>query len=554
MAIKLPKPIDLGIRVGTEGADTLIGNDGNQTFYGYGGNDTIVGAKGNDTIFGGNGNDLVDYSDLDFGIWVRLDRGEVIKYGGGGTDKLDSIERIMGTSHNDRFYGNDGNNKFSGGAGNDYFRSDFGADTYNGGTGVDTVSYSSSNVGVSVTLQNGQSIAYASGGMGDGDRLVSIENLTGSRYDDRLGGNSADNVLNGWSGNDTFIGSEGSDTIIGGSGSDTVDYSGHDFGLRIDLSAGTATGIHVDDTLSSIERVIGTDAEDYFSGTAGNDYFAGREGNDTFYSDLGFDIYFGGSGFDAITYQNSSEGVVINAGLGYGTGGDAEGDLYFEIEQFYGSDFDDTFIAHFEGANFHGGAGADLFFGDDGHDIFNGGYGVDTFNGGAGSDTVDFQYSSSTGVNVDLLNGTAVTSDGIETLTSIENANGSDHDDNLLGSNEDNLLFGGEGDDTLEGLDGNDELYGGRGSDIFKFGNDDGGDDAFGHGQDVIRDFNTLLDAIDLSDSEVRNFDDLFNGGDRYAEQVGDDTVIYTIDGEQGDSITLVGVQVDDLSEANFVF
>jgi Ca2+-binding RTX toxin-like protein len=51
--------------------------------------------------------------------------------------------------------------------------------------------------------------AQATGGSGS-DRLIGIENLTGSAYADHLTGNSAANVLNGGAGNDTLDGGAGS--------------------------------------------------------------------------------------------------------------------------------------------------------------------------------------------------------------------------------------------------------------------------------------------------------------------------------------------------------
>ncbi|MUL34821.1 GDSL-type esterase/lipase family protein [Gloeocapsopsis dulcis] len=54
----------------------------------------------------------------------------------------------------------------------------------------------------------------------DRDTLTGIENVTGSRFADKLIGNGAANVLQGNAGNDTLIGGFGNDTLIGGSGYD----------------------------------------------------------------------------------------------------------------------------------------------------------------------------------------------------------------------------------------------------------------------------------------------------------------------------------------------
>jgi len=50
--------------------------------------------------------------------------------------------------------------------------------------------------------------------------LTSIENLTGSLFDDVLTGSSSSNVLIGLDGNDVLNGGNGADTLIGGSGAD----------------------------------------------------------------------------------------------------------------------------------------------------------------------------------------------------------------------------------------------------------------------------------------------------------------------------------------------
>ncbi len=68
-----------------------------------------------------------------------------------------------------------------------------------GGAGIDTASYASSSEAVSVDLADA---GPQSGGDASGDVLVSIENVTGSAYDDTLSGNSAANVLEGGEGAD----------------------------------------------------------------------------------------------------------------------------------------------------------------------------------------------------------------------------------------------------------------------------------------------------------------------------------------------------------------
>jgi Ca2+-binding RTX toxin-like protein len=88
-----------------------------------------------------------------------------------------------------------------------------------GSTGNDTAAYSYATAGVNVELSI--TTAQATGGSG-WDTLTSIENLTGSNYNDRLIGNSEANVLTGGTGNDILYGGGGADYMIGGNGKDYI--------------------------------------------------------------------------------------------------------------------------------------------------------------------------------------------------------------------------------------------------------------------------------------------------------------------------------------------
>jgi Ca2+-binding RTX toxin-like protein len=113
--------------------------------------------------------------------------------------------------------------------------------------------------------------------------------------------------------------------------------------------------------------------------------------------------------------------------------------------------------------------GNDTIFGLGGDDMIKGGGGADAINGGTGSDTAVY-IDSSVGVTVSLLTGTGAggTAQG-DTLTSIENLSGSNHNDMLIGNGNANGLFGAEGDDTLKGGGGADNLDGGGGNDTASY-------------------------------------------------------------------------------------
>ena len=79
-----------------------------------------------------------------------------------------------------------------------------------------------SDAAVDVNLATGT----GTGGHAEGDSLVSIENLTGSAYNDTLTGNAATNVIDGGTGDDIIHGGvgldDGNDTLTGGAGDDTI--------------------------------------------------------------------------------------------------------------------------------------------------------------------------------------------------------------------------------------------------------------------------------------------------------------------------------------------
>src|SRR5262245_34216282 len=92
-----------------------------------------------------------------------------------------------------------------------------------------------------------------------------------------------------------------------------------------------------------------------------------------------------------------------------------------------------------------GNAGKDWIYGLDGNDTMKGGGGADYLNGGNGSDTACYD-DSDVGVQVNLQTGKGYggTAEG-DTLVSIENLAGSNHDDTLIGNSADNTLEGAAG-------------------------------------------------------------------------------------------------------------
>jgi Ca2+-binding RTX toxin-like protein len=104
---------------------------------------------------------------------------------------------------------------FIGSTGNDSITSSIGNDTVAGGSGVDTVAFTYATAAVTASTTG------ATGGAGT-DTFSSVENLTGSAFNDSLTGSTAVNVLNGAAGNDTISAGSGNDVLNGGAGVDSL--------------------------------------------------------------------------------------------------------------------------------------------------------------------------------------------------------------------------------------------------------------------------------------------------------------------------------------------
>ena len=336
------------------------------------------------------------------------------------------IENYVAGAGDDIIVGNAADNVLEGSAG---------ADNIDGQSGLDTAAYTGSSTAVIVNLSDGT----ASGGDAEGDTLTSIENLSGSAFDDTLTGDTADNVLEG---------GDGADTLDGGGGADTASYAASDAAITVDLSSATATGGHAaGDTINNIEHLLGSRHADVLTGDAGANRLDGEAGNDRLTGGAGADTLVGGHGLDTASYAASAAAVTVNLLDGTATGGDAAGDTLDSAEGLTGSAHDDTLI------------------GDAGNNVLEGGTGADTLDGGDGIDTASYAGSAS---RVDVrLSGTVVNYGDAtgDTLTNIENLVGSAHNDILVGNGSANALTGNGGNDLLWASSGDDLLTGGPGAD-----------------------------------------------------------------------------------------
>jgi len=202
--------------IGSDFNDSLKGNAGDNRIEGRSGNDTIEGGLGNDLIDGGAGIDTASYSLSTGAITANLVSGKVK---GAGKDTLAGIENLTGSAFKDSLTGDAASNVLIAGDGDDWLDGGSGDDRLDGGAGQDLASFATATERVAVNL----SIAGVQNTGGSGlDSLISIEDLTGSSFDDALTGNALANQLVGGAGNDVLDGGDGVDILSGGKGDDTL--------------------------------------------------------------------------------------------------------------------------------------------------------------------------------------------------------------------------------------------------------------------------------------------------------------------------------------------
>ncbi|MCW5736793.1 MAG: VCBS domain-containing protein [Enhydrobacter sp.] len=174
------------------------------------------------------GNDTASYAASTGAVTIDLSTG-LASGGDAAGDTLISIENLIGSANNDSLTGDGnansldggaGNDNLSGGAGDDVLTGGAGDDKLAGGGGTDTASYATALGAVTVDLSV-TGVAQNTGGGGN-DTLATIENLTGSNFNDKLTGDANANVIDGSGGNDRMIGGGGNDTLLGGGGTDTA--------------------------------------------------------------------------------------------------------------------------------------------------------------------------------------------------------------------------------------------------------------------------------------------------------------------------------------------
>lgn len=297
------------------------------------------------------------------------------------------------------------------------------------------------------TIAGGSSNDSISGGDGN-------DNLSGAAGNDTLSGGNGSDYLDGGAGNDSLVGGDGNDTYAIDSASDVIVEN---------------AGAGADTVLTALSYILGTNLENVTlannglainaTGNSLNNIVTGNTANNVLVGGAGADTINGGAGFDRADYAASTTAVNVNLATNINAGGDAAGDIIYNVEQIAGSALNDTLTGGVAddsligmagndsitgGAGndtLEGGIGNDTLLGGDGNDKFIGGLGSDYVDGGTGIDTLSFE-DSSTWVSADLginnfWNGDAAW----DNVVNVENLTGSAFND---------LLYGNAGLQTIE--------------------------------------------------------------------------------------------------------
>jgi len=340
--------------------------------------------------------------------------------------------------------------------------------------------------------------------------------------------NTSSLVADGGEGNDFLQGTIANDILNGGNGNDTASF--------VTANSTTATGVTVDlnlqgaaqntvaagnDTLTSIENLIGSRLNDTLIGNADGNVIEGGLGNDTL---------VGGAGDDTASYAGAAAGVAVSLAL-QGTAqntGITGIDTLSGFQNLQGSAFNDTLT---------GDAAENVLSGGDGDDTLNPGANaggtVDLLDGGAGSDTASFGgYTAGVTATLNGATDSMATLGGVQiaALRNIENLTGGDGNDVLTGDGNANVIDGGLGDDVLNG---------GAGIDTVSFRGTTGvtvdlsiqAAQATGGGNDTIIGFENVstgsgADAITGDANDNIFFDG--GGADVYNGAAGSDTIDYS--------------------------
>lgn len=324
------------------------------------------------------------------------------------------------------------------------------------------------------TVRSNNDVIRAGGGNDMLYGLTGTDELYGQGDDDYLNGGTGDDKLYGGAGNDILEGGKGADLIDGGEGFDTVSYASSASAVTIDLANNTVTGNDAaGDTLVSIENaegamggstITGNDEGNVLSG-ANLDTIVMRSFRSEFMAKIFEDLTQ--EQYEQTPDDNPYKKMLVN-------------DAIQHVKDTYIGDasFKDNLSGGKGNDKLYGYDGDDILNGGEGNDVLCGGKGADVLNGGTGMDSATY-VSSAAGVKVNLSTGACSGGDAEgDSLTSIEELQGSNFADELVGTVNNDRIFGvggddiivtGAGNDLIDGGAGTDYLAGGAGNDIYVF-------------------------------------------------------------------------------------
>ncbi|MDI1297280.1 MAG: calcium-binding protein [bacterium] len=349
--VDIPLPIDYPYVVEVDaggGDDIILANSNFVLAQGGSGDDRFFAGSNVGYFVGGEGTDTVDFSQNRSGVTMTI--GKIDTPSPYLVEYYD-VENAIGTASNDIINGNEIANGLSGGAGadtlngrdgDDILDGGAGADMLDGGSGADTVSYADAAAGVAAYL------TWEAGGTGDaaGDHFIEIQNMQGSAFADVLSGDDASNQIFGMDGNDWLLGQGGGDWLVGGNGNDVL---------------------------------VGGAGSDLMDGGAGNDVASYRDATASIFS-------VAANGNKAGMIDGHSYGISLDIATPINNFGDAAFDALVNVENIWGSDFDDIIRADDGGGQVYGFAGNDVLDALGGNDTIYGGSGADIIAGGSGAD------------------------------------------------------------------------------------------------------------------------------------------------------------------------
>ncbi|MES2944575.1 MAG: hypothetical protein V4772_17030 [Pseudomonadota bacterium] len=253
----------------------------------------LFSGVGDNILNGRSGRDTASYIYSNTGVKANLSSSST---GDLGRDTFISIENLAGSDHADVLTGNIKTNQIEGGAGNDTLNGGAGADTLLGAAGDDE--YIVDNVGDVVTeavdAGTDSVISRVSFTLG-----LNLENL---RLAEATAINATGNALN-----NVLAAGEGNNILNGAGGIDTASYAYTRSGVVASLTTGLATGGSGNDSLVSIENLIGSNYADSLTGNIKDNALAGGNGNDTLSGGAGQDQLTGGTGADSFDFNAVSE-------------------------------------------------------------------------------------------------------------------------------------------------------------------------------------------------------------------------------------------------------